>query len=62
MYFYMSLYYIAMVMRNHGGPENIEIDISFPCPKPANSKQIVIEVAAAGINPVDFKMRKGLLE
>lgn len=50
----------CVVMRNHGPPSMLEYEESFPAPLPAKmTKQISIDIVAAGCNPVDFKLRKG---
>ena len=46
-------------MSLHGGPEVLEYKTSVPCPFPSNSKQVTVDIAVAGLNPVDFKMRIG---
>jgi len=47
----------AMVLKNFGGVENFEIqDIDHPQP---TDDQVLIEVQAIGINPIDVKTRKG---
>jgi len=49
----------AVILREHGGPEVMEY-IDFPTPKPPQgSKDIVVDIVAAGINPVDCKLRQG---
>lgn len=48
----------AVVMKKHGSPEVLEYVNDFPAPI-INGRQILCKVVAAGLNPVDFKMRKG---
>lgn len=49
----------AIVVKKHGPPEVLEY-VDFPTPHPQHgSKQVVVDIVAAGINPVDFKLRKG---
>ncbi|RYH31983.1 NADP-dependent oxidoreductase [archaeon] len=50
----------AVVMIEHGGPDVLKIVNDFPVPEPApESRQVVVEIAGSGLNPVDFKMRRG---
>jgi NADPH:quinone reductase-like Zn-dependent oxidoreductase len=45
-----------MVMREHGGPEVLELrEIERPEPAPT---EILVRVAVAGLNPVDWKVRE----
>jgi NADPH:quinone reductase-like Zn-dependent oxidoreductase len=47
----------AVVMREHGGPEVLEVlDVGRPKPGPA---EVLIRTAAAGVNPVDWQVRAG---
>jgi alcohol dehydrogenase len=47
------------VLRRYGGPEGSELmDVPVPAPGP---RDILVEVRAAGLNPVDFKFRQGKL-
>jgi len=49
----------AYVLKHYGGPEGSQlVDIPAPTPGP---HEILIEVRAAGLNPVDFKFRQGKL-
>lgn len=47
------------VFTEYGGPET-EALIERPVPQPG-PEEILVEVRAAGVNPVDWKIRKGLL-
>jgi NADPH:quinone reductase-like Zn-dependent oxidoreductase len=47
----------AIIYRRYGSPEVLEV-ADLPEPKPSG-RQILIKVHAAGINPVDCKMRSG---
>lgn len=49
----------VLVFNDFGGPEQQEL-IDRPAPEPA-AGQIAIRVIAAGVNPVDWKIRQGLL-
>ena len=40
-----------------GGPEVLHLE-SIPVPKP-DEGELLVKVAAAGVNPVDFKIRSG---
>lgn len=47
----------AIVIDRFGGPEELHLaDVSTPVPGPG---EILVKVAYAGVNPVDFKMRDG---
>ena len=49
----------AYVLRHYGGPEgSVLMDVPAPAPEP---RDILVEVRAAGLNPVDFKFRQGKL-
>ncbi len=49
----------AYVLKHYGGPEGSQlVDIPAPTPGP---HEILVEVRAAGLNPVDFKFRQGKL-
>jgi len=51
----------AAVYRTHGDPSVLELDtVQAPVPAPG-TRQIQIEVRAAGLNPVDCKLRKTTL-
>jgi NADPH:quinone reductase-like Zn-dependent oxidoreductase len=46
----------AIVMRGHGGPDVLELQ-EVPMPEPAPT-EVLVRVAVAGINPVDWKVRE----
>jgi NADPH:quinone reductase-like Zn-dependent oxidoreductase len=49
----------AYVLKQYGGPEGSQLmDVPAPVPRP---RDILVEVRAAGLNPVDFKFRQGKL-
>lgn len=48
---------LAYVLRRYGRPEGSSL-MEVPVPKPA-SRQLLVRVRAAGLNPVDFKTRMG---
>jgi len=49
----------AVIIRHHGGPEVLEYT-DFPTPRPSEgSTDIVVDIVAAGLNPVDCKLRVG---
>ena len=49
----------AHVLERYGGPEGSRLmDLPAPTPRPGD---ILVEVRAAGLNPVDFKFRQGKL-
>lgn len=49
----------VFVFNNYGGPEQQEL-IDLPTPRPGIG-EIAIQVKAAGVNPVDWKIREGML-
>ncbi len=49
----------AYVLERYGGPEGARLaDVAAPEPGP---REILVDVRAAGLNPVDFKFRQGML-
>jgi alcohol dehydrogenase len=49
----------AYVLERYGGPEGSRLmDVPAPVPRP---RDILVDVRAAGLNPVDFKFRQGKL-
>jgi len=49
----------AYVLKAYGGPEGAQLmDVAAPAPGP---RDILVDVRAAGLNPVDFKFRQGKL-
>ena len=49
----------AYVLKHYGGPEgSLLMNVPAPTPRP---RDILVEVRAAGLNPVDFKFRQGKL-
>lgn len=50
----------AVILKEFGGVENLEL-ADWPVPAEPEKGEVRIRVAAATINPVDFKTRKGLL-
>src|SRR6202051_1417325 len=50
----------ALVLSRYGGPEHTAL-IDVPQPPPAAS-ELLVQVRAAGLNPVDFKTRAGALK
>lgn len=49
----------AIAIQKYGGPEVLE-SLDLPQPKISPS-QVLVRLRAAGVNPVDFKIRQGLL-
>jgi len=50
----------AVRMSRYGGPEVLQV-VDMPAPKP-EPKDAVIEVHAASLNPVDWKIQEGMLQ
>lgn len=50
----------AALIREFGGPETLQIaDLPRPEPGPG---EVLVKIAAAGVNPVDWKIREGYLD
>ena len=47
----------AIVLREHGGPEVLAAE-ELPAPSPGRH-QLLVEVHATSVNPVDTKIRRG---
>jgi NADPH2:quinone reductase len=50
----------ALIARGHGGPEVLELVADYPDPEPG-PQDLLVEVHACALNPVDTKVRQGLL-
>jgi NADPH:quinone reductase-like Zn-dependent oxidoreductase len=50
----------ALMLTRYGGPEATELRDDVPAPS-AGPKEVLVQVRAAGLNPVDFKTREGKL-
>ncbi|XP_052219899.1 quinone oxidoreductase-like isoform X2 [Dreissena polymorpha] len=48
----------AIRVANYGGPEVLKVDPKVPVPVPTDT-QVLVEVKAAGVNPVDTYIRSG---
>jgi NADPH:quinone reductase-like Zn-dependent oxidoreductase len=48
----------AIVMHEYGGPEVLKYE-DYPDPSPGEG-EVLVRVAAAGINPLDLMQRSGL--
>ena len=48
----------AAVTVGHGGPDQIEIRSDWPTPRPGTG-EVVVKVAAAGVNNTDIWTREG---
>jgi NADPH:quinone reductase-like Zn-dependent oxidoreductase len=49
----------ALVLTRYGGPDAMELrDLPRPSPGPG---EVLIQVYAAGLNPIDFKLRQGMM-
>jgi len=50
----------ALVLSSYGGPEQTAlIDVPQPSPR---ANELLVQVHATGLNPVDFKTRAGVLK
>ena len=50
----------AIAIREFGGAEKVKL-VDLPRPKPVRG-EILIRTVAAGVNPVDWKIREGYLK
>ncbi|SPL72646.1 NADP-dependent oxidoreductase [Acinetobacter stercoris] len=50
----------AVIFNQYGGPEVLET-IEIPTPTP-NENQLLVEVKAFGVNPLDWKLRQGFMK
>ena len=48
----------AVVVHQYGGPEVLKFE-EYPDPVPGRG-QVLVRVAAASVNPIDYKRRAGL--
>ncbi len=48
----------AVVLHEYGGPEKLRFEDNFPEP-PISGGTVLIEAAAASVNPIDWKVRSG---
>ncbi len=51
----------ALLLTRYGGPDATELRDDVPTPS-AGPKEVLVQVRAAGLNPVDFKTRDGQLK
>ncbi|EYC02605.1 hypothetical protein Y032_0099g3204 [Ancylostoma ceylanicum] len=49
----------AAIVKHFGGPETIKIISDLPKPAIKTGKQVLVRVAASGVNPVDTYIREG---
>src|SRR6202034_1762626 len=49
----------AVVLHEYGGPEKLKFEDGVPEPQ-INGRTVLIAVAAASINPIDWKLRSGM--
>ena len=50
----------AVRIHGFGGPEVMRVD-ELPLPEPG-PREVLVRLAAASVNPIDWKMREGLLK
>lgn len=51
----------AWTYSEYGGIEVLHLDPDVPVPEP-NDDEVLVKVAAVGLNPIDFKRRLGFFE
>ena len=51
----------AVVLHEYGGPEKLKFEDNVPEPQ-INGATVLIAAAAASVNPIDWKMRSGMLQ
>src|SRR5271166_4309330 len=51
----------AVVLHEYGGPEKLKYEDNVPEPQ-INGGTVLIAAAAASVNPIDWKMRSGMLQ
>src|ERR1700741_3060053 len=49
----------AVMLHEYGGPEKLRLEDNVPDPQISGST-VLIEAAAAGVNPIDWKLRSGV--
>ena len=50
----------AIRIHSYGGPDKLFLE-EVPRPEPA-AREVLIKVHAAGVNPIDWKVREGMLQ
>jgi D-arabinose 1-dehydrogenase-like Zn-dependent alcohol dehydrogenase len=50
----------VILVQKYGGPETLEVT-GMPIPEPKDD-QVCIKMKAAGVNPIDWKLRSGMLK
>jgi NADPH:quinone reductase-like Zn-dependent oxidoreductase len=51
----------AVVLHEYGGPEELKFEDNVPEPKMSGST-VLIAAAAASVNPIDWKLRSGMVQ
>ena len=51
----------AVVLDEYGGPENLKFEDNVPSPQ-VSGNTVLIAAAAASVNPIDWKLRSGVLQ
>jgi NADPH:quinone reductase-like Zn-dependent oxidoreductase len=51
----------AVVLHEYGGPENLKFEDNVPEPQ-VSGNTVLIEAAAASVNPIDWKLRSGAMQ
>ncbi|HEY9261282.1 NADP-dependent oxidoreductase [Chitinophaga sp.] len=55
-----NLHIPAICVHAYGGPEQLQLE-EVPVPVPAKD-QVLIKVVASGVNPIDWKLREGMMQ
>jgi hypothetical protein len=52
---------MAVVLHEYGGPEQLKFEDNVPEPQ-VSGNRVLIAVAAASVNPIDWKLRSGMMQ
>ena len=51
----------AVLLRAYGGPGNLKLEDNVPDPQ-VSGNTVLISTAAASVNPIDWKLRSGMMQ
>ena len=49
-------------IKRYGGSEVVEINQNTPAPNDPSAGKVLVRIKAAGVNPVDWKIREGYMQ